>query len=155
MSDPCHNVVKFDYCLWRERYPSLANVSEEMATFYFELATRYCDNSPAAAIWDLKTRALILGLLTAHIATLTGPDANGLVGRISNASEGSVSVAVDMPSNPDAAWFNQTQFGAMAWMAMAPFRQALYIAAPQIPLASQSFPFTLGMPFNGGFPWRR
>lgn len=148
-------VVAFNYSQWQANFPPLAETPQGQATFYFTLACGYCDNSATSPIINLQTRENILLLLTAHVATLIGPTASGLVGRITNASEGSVSVAADMPSNPDTAWYNQTQYGALAWQMMAPWRQALYIPAPQTPLAAQSFPFALGMPFNGGFPWPR
>lgn len=120
MSDP--GIVTFNYSQWQFNYPTLAEIPNGQASGYFDLATVYCDNTPLSPIRNLKVRATILGLLTAHIATLMGPAASGLVGRITNASEGSVSVAVDMPSTPGSAWFNQTTYGAAAYQAMLPYR---------------------------------
>jgi hypothetical protein len=161
-------IVTFDYAAWSALFPTLvASVNGEQATMYFGLAELYLDNQPWSQVCDLTKRALILNLLTAHVAKLFAPidgqAPNPLVGRISQATEGSVSVAVDFPENPNAAWFNQTPFGAAAWQAMAPWRTALYIAAPQIPLQAQSWPGQGGagfgpfgiLPFNGGFPWPR
>ena len=84
-------------------------------------------------------RLYILYLLTAHVAQLTvgcviagavvppGP----LVGRINSATQGSVSVGTDVGTVPaGAAWFYQTQFGIMAYTAMAPYRTARYRASP-------------------------
>jgi Protein of unknown function (DUF4054) len=172
MSDATTQVVTFDYTAWALLFPSLApSVNVEQATMYFGLAELYLDNGPCSQIViradQIPRRALILNLLTAHVATLfgsiNGQSPNPLVGRISQATEGSVSVAVDFPENPNAAWFNQTPYGAAAWQAMAPWRTALYIAAPQVPLAAQSWPGVGGwgigsfggLPFNGGFPWPR
>jgi len=161
-------VVTFDYAAWALLFPTLAtSIDEDTATAYFGIAELYLQNQPWSQVCDLTKRALILNLLTAHIAVLFG-SINGqppqpLVGRISQATEGSVSVSVDFPENPNAAWFNQTPYGAAAWVAMAPWRTAFYVAAPQIPLSAQSWPGAGagpfgpfgGMPFNGGFPWPR
>ena len=149
--------VTFDYTWFQQRYPDLARwVSPEMGQFYFDMATLYCDNSQGgpqpppfvyqfgyigqyatgSVVTDIPTRQILLGLLTAHIATLNAP-LNGqapssLVGRINSATEGSVSVSVDYPTtNPDAAWFNQTKPGAMFWQATARYRQARYYPGPQ------------------------
>lgn len=158
MSWTCQGgVVVFTYSVWAQSFPALAaSVNQTQAQMYFNIATMYLDNSATSPIIDTNIRSMILGLLTAHIATLFGT-VNGsapstLVGRITNAAQGSVNVAVDMPDNPNAAWFNQTPFGAAAWQAMAPYRQALYIAAPQIPLAAQSYPGYLGYPFGTRWP---
>lgn len=161
-------VVVFDYAAWSALFPTLAaSIDEPTATAYFTIAELYLSNKPWSQVCNLTTRALILNLLTAHVATLFGSIGGNppspLVGRISQAAEGSVSVSVDFPENANAAWFNQTPFGAAAWQAMAPWRTALYVAAPQIPLAAQSWPgqgaagygpFGI-LPFNGGFPWPR
>ena len=123
MSYSCPEVVIFDYSQWQSNFQKLAAIPQGEASGYFDLATIYCDNTPFSSIRNLGIRARILGLLTAHIATLMGPDRDGLVGRITAASEGSVSVSADMPgASASAAWFNQTVFGAAAYQAMAAFR---------------------------------
>ena len=128
--------VVFDYDAWAAMYPSLAaSVSQPQAQGYFNQACLYCDNSFRSPISDPSptgARAMILYMLTAHIAQLFasqgGQPPSPLVGRISNASEGSVSVAADMAGAPgSAAWFNQTPYGAAAWQAMAPYRTMRYV----------------------------
>lgn len=157
-------IVAFDYSVWGPQFPALAaSVSGPQAAIYFGMAGLYLQNDCFSQLTDLPKRGLILNLLTAHLVTLfvglNGNPPNPLVGRISNAAEGSVSVAVDFPQNPNAAWFNQTPYGATAWVAMAPYRVAMYMVPPQVPLAAQSYPgagvFGGGPPFNGGFPWPR
>jgi hypothetical protein len=162
MSQATTPLVTFDYTAWSALFPTLAaSVSQPQAQLYFNLAQDFCDNTALSQlVCDLRRLTDVLNLLTAHIALLfQGINGNNsIVGRISNATEGSVSVAVEMPTTMNAAWFNQTQPGAMAWQAMAPYRTALYVAAPQIPLSAQSLPGFPGfnlLPFNGGFPWRR
>jgi len=150
------NVVVFDPVAWAASYPELAgSVSSDQATAYFAMAGLYVDNSACSPILDLTIRATILNMVVSHIATLLAPidgqAPSPLVGRISNAAEGSVNVAVDFPTTPNSAWWLQTKYGAMAWTAMAPWRTAKYLANPYTPTSYPWGPFP--MPFNGGFPW--
>lgn len=128
-------VVVFDYSVWSARYPEFADtVSAGLAAMYFNEATAYLSNT----VWgseDAGRQAMLLNMLTAHIAFLnagTGAQpATPLVGRITNASEGSVSVAVDMGTvTPSSAWFLQTKYGAAFWAATASKRTMRYIPAP-------------------------
>lgn len=121
--------VIFDYALWQTSYPELASVTAQSAGFCFAQAQFYLNNTASSKVRDFcyaGDRNLMLNMLTAHIAKLTqaidGQPAQSLVGRISNASEGSVSVAVEMPASPNAAWFMQTQYGAAFWQATLAYR---------------------------------
>jgi len=86
---------------------------------------------------DPVVRQALLYLLTAHVTFLFTPSlANnnqppGIVGRINAATEGSVSVSAEFPSTPEAAWFNQTKYGAQFWAMTAVIRTMHYIPAPQ------------------------
>lgn len=124
MSGSQPNVVTFDFFVWQAIYPEFSTTATQaQASGYFDLATVYCDNSPFSFVRNLHVRARILGLLTAHIAKLFSPERDGLVGRIANASQGSVSVGAEMPgSDADSAWFMQTAYGASAYQAMAAYR---------------------------------
>lgn len=158
------NVVIFDYAVWAAMFPELAaSVNDPQATGYFAIATVYVDNTACSPICNLTIRSTILNMVTAHIAKLLAPivvngvveQPSSLVGRISDASEGSVSVAVDFPTTASSAWFLQTTYGALAWQALAPWRTALYIANNYAPTSVPGF-FGPGFPglFNGGFPCR-
>lgn len=133
-------VAVFDYDEWSQRYPALAaNVDQDLASFYFiEGGLLYLDNTDASVVQDVPTRTLLLYLLTAHIATLNlpvsaGGNGAGGVGRTSSASRGSVSVSFDMgPTTASSAWFMQTQYGAMFWQAMLPYRTARYVNVPYV-----------------------
>lgn len=133
------SLVTFDYAVWSARYPELAiSVSAPLATSYFQEACLFVDNSVSSLLKaSVPALTLILNMITAHIAQLNAPSAPGqpssqLVGRISNASEGSVSVTTEMgPPSLSAAWFNQTKYGAEAWQALAPWRTARYLPGPQ------------------------
>jgi hypothetical protein len=125
-------VVVFDYPTWAARYPELAaSVGAPLAAMYFAEAGLYCDNAATSIISDLTRRALILNMLTAHIAALNasvnGQPAPGLVGRIASATEGSVTVSADYQVPGTAAWYAQTRYGAAAWQAMASNRTAFFV----------------------------
>lgn len=153
MSDPA---VVFNYAAWQARYPSLANVSQDFATLLFNEAALYCANV-LNLVTDVNTLTALLNMLTAHLAYLNAPQLNGQpntsgtspaptqVGRISNASEGSVSAAFEMPNQPmEAAWYNQTQPGASFWAATARYRTFRYVAGPAMQPA---------FPTVGSGPW--
>lgn len=134
---PLQEVVQFNYTTWIARYPQFAipAITEGVAQSLFDEATLYCDNTPTSRI-PCGPRTPILNMVTAHLAQLnfgsTLQPLNPLVGRITNATEGSVTVAVDMSNQPAAAaFFQQTQYGAQAWQAMAPYRTMRYFPAQQ------------------------
>jgi len=120
-------VVTFNYPAWVTRYPEFKDtVPAPLATAYFSEACLYCDNSGAGPVTDAAKLALLLNMLTAHIAALASQD---LVGRITDATEGSVSVSASMgdavPGN--RAWYLQTKYGAAYWQATAALRTMTYI----------------------------
>lgn len=107
----------------------------------------YLNNTDNSRVSDVGQRGVLLNMLTAHIAALNsgvnGNAPSGLVGRISSASQGSVSVSADMgPTTNSEAWYQQTKYGAAYWQATAPYRTAIYV-----PGASPS-----GYP---NYSWRR
>lgn len=137
-------VVQFNYAQWVGMYPEFSRVTQPVATGYFNQATIYCRNDGGGPVNDPSVKSTLLNMLTAHIAALNSPQdsqgnsatggqsqASTLVGRITSASEGSVSVSVDMPSTPNNAWFLQTKYGAAYWQAISGFRQMRYRANPQ------------------------
>ena len=133
-------VVVFDYAAWSAGFGGLAaNVGQAQAQACFEQATLYLSNTPASPVRDVGRRAQLLGLLVAHVATLSLPQEQGgnggLVGRVASASRGSVSVTTDYsPQSERAAWFAQTQYGAAFWAATRGLRQARYVpGGPQMP----------------------
>jgi hypothetical protein len=139
--------VTFDYPTWQLRYPELAAyVPAAVAQMYFAEAATYCAN-PSRVIGDSGTLLIILNMITAHIAALNAPLGNQpsspIVGRISGATEGSVSVQTDLQVPGSAAWFAQSKYGLAAWQAMLPYRTARYIPGGR-----------WGRPYaGGGYPW--
>ena len=153
-----NGVVVFDPNWFIAVYPEFTNVPSATLSTYFTLATTLCDNTACSPIQDASppgVRAVALNCLVAHFAALAGLGTNnserqGLVGRISNASQGSVSVAVDMPSSPDAAWYNQTQYGATFWATTARYRMGRYVpyCGRRASAAYPGFPYP-GFPYPG------
>lgn len=146
------NGVSFNYQAWIGRYPEFANISEPMAVGFFNEAQLYYNNQGWPG--SLPNALTLLNMLTAHIAWLyaprddsnnpasTGQNASPLVGRISNASEGSVSVQTELTSSdsPSRDFFAQTKYGLSYWQATLNFRVAHYRARPTRVI-------------NGPFPW--
>lgn len=128
-------VVVFDYAVWSARFPELAAVvGSPLATSYFAETTLYLDNTAASPVQDLVRRALLLNLLTAHMAWLGSPlntaGAAGLAGRIVGASEGSVSVSVAAPSPGTPEWYALSRYGIQYWAATASLRTMKYVPGP-------------------------
>ena len=127
----------FDYGAWAARYPGLAaTTSSATANAMFQdAALTLLSNSDASVVQDVPTRLALFNMLVAHLATLAARDAEtggALVGRISNASEGSVSVGVaDYPVG-SGKWFEQTGPGALYWQAIRPYRQGRYQPGPEV-----------------------
>jgi hypothetical protein len=131
--------VTFNYAEWIAQYP-MFNVAptittELVAQNYFNMAGMlYLRNDGSGPISNPERQKFLLYLLTCHLAALItgygGQAPSGLVGRVSSASEGSVSVSVDFPSSPNGAWFNMTPWGALYWQATASLRTMQYRGGP-------------------------
>jgi len=142
-------VVTFDPTAFVARFPEFAAVTADTLTAYFNEATLVLDNTDASAVQQIEQRTPLLWLLTAHLAALysgvNGQTPAQLVGRINNASEGSVSVATDYGTQPaTAAWYLQTKYGAQYWQMTASIRAMQYV--PGFP---QAHPYPLP-----GIRWR-
>lgn len=140
-------VVSFDYAAWKVGYPEFATVSEATANAYFAQTALFVNNTDYSRITDIPFRTQVLNLLVAHFAALRDPNRGGLVGRISGATEGSVSVQTDYPASNSAAYFLQSPYGALYWQAMAPFRTARYVPGRQ--------PVFDRLPYPGYQSWLR
>jgi len=126
-------VVSFDLALFQARFPEFSSVPNEATLFplYFNEAGLILNNTENSRVVNVEERQPLLYLLTAHIAFLNG-GYNGkprqIVGRISDATEGSVSVSSDMGTVPfNAAWFQQTPYGAQFWQMTAKYRSFLVV----------------------------
>lgn len=131
---PVKGVVRFVPADFKVAFPEFATVANGRLQLNFMQATLLLNNSCGSLVCDAVTRETLLNLLTAHVTALfdgvNGQAPAGIVGRLSNATEGSVSVGTEYPTNPDEAWYVQTQWGAMYWTATARWRSFRYIAPP-------------------------
>jgi hypothetical protein len=149
--------VTFDYAWFQRYYPEISEwCSPDQAEGYFNLATAlldnrdgggsapFCESLRHSPVTDIATRQRLLGLLTAHFAALLAP-INGvasptMVGRITSASEGSVSVSTEFPAVAGAEWFNQTKYGAMFWQLTKRFSMMRYYPSRR-PFQRWGWPF--------------
>jgi hypothetical protein len=127
-------VVAFSYPAWAALYPEFnTTVSPSQAQEYFTLATSIHRNDGGWPVNDPTQQLSLLNMLTAHIAALLAPSNPGgtpsaIVGRINSATEGSVNVQAQYSTNvsQQMAYFVQTKYGAMYWVASAPYRTMRY-----------------------------
>ena len=107
--------VVFDPAHFKEIYPQFAGISDTQLEWFFKKSEQILDNSENSCI-DEDTRLIWFYLLVAHYAELQTQiqSGNSAVGRISSATEGSVSVSLDYPTSAVGRekWFNQTPYGA-------------------------------------------
>jgi hypothetical protein len=130
-------IVQFSYAQWiaNPLYSGFAaTVDSSHAQSYFDIATTIHRNDGGGPINDATQQLNLLNMLVGHLAALFAPPAPGqqpstIVGRISSASQGSVSVQAAYSNNvtEQMAFFVQTKFGALYWVATAPFRTMRYI----------------------------
>lgn len=126
--------VVFDPVAFKARYPEFAAVSNATLGACFTEAGLYLSNANNSPVQNVTRRALLLNMLTAHVAYIGGLlSADGMprpVGRLSQAGEGSVSAAFENLTPGSAAWFQQSQYGAALWQATTSLRGFRYIAQP-------------------------
>jgi len=129
-------VVVFSYSDWALDFPLLAPwVDEAQTTRYFLRAELILNNTDCSPVTDAGQRSLLLNMLVAHIALLNavinGTLPSGLIGRVTEATEGSVKVSVDAGAmSGSAAWFAQTTPGYEYWLAVAGYRNMRYVPGP-------------------------
>jgi Protein of unknown function (DUF4054) len=143
-SPPTPGIVTFDPVAFVAAFPMFTTVPGGALTANFGFATMLLDNSCCSIVKDAPTRAQLLNLVTAHITALfngvNGQPPQGVVGRINAATEGSVSVQTEMlQQSESAAFWQQTQWGALFWAMTVRFRTARYV-----PPCDAGF---------GGVPW--
>lgn len=137
--------VAFNYQTWIARYPEFtATVKADLAQEFFNEATIYHRNDGGGPVSNAAIQSTLLNIATAHIAQLAvgtaKKPASDIVGRITTAGEGSVSVSTEMQVPPGTAqWWNQTKFGAAYWAATAQYRTMRYLRGPVRPI--NPFPF--------------
>ncbi len=125
--------VVFDSTEFLAMFPQFSTVLVAALTANFNLACQLLDNTAASIVQDAPTRQYYLYLLTAHITQLlngvNGSPPSGIVGRISSATQGSITVQSEWAAamGNAEAYFVQTIFGATFWQATATYRTAHYV----------------------------
>lgn len=127
-------VVVFDPTLFKLRYPEFASVDNALLGLYFNEAGLYLSNTDVSIVQNIDQRTMFLNMLTAHIAFINGAlTSDGQpkpVGRVSSATEGSVSASFEYLVPGSAAWYAQSQYGAAFWQATSNLRGFRYIGPP-------------------------
>ncbi|QMV32337.1 hypothetical protein T2_00020 [Ralstonia phage Elie] len=128
-------VVVFDPAAWRLKFPEMAGCTDAQLNGWFVQAETILDNTDGSIVVDTVQRAQMFDLLVAHLAVLNGatrPSTGAPPGRLSSATEGSVSSQFTYTTEPvgaSQAWFTQTRYGAQYWMMTARYRSMRYIAS--------------------------
>ena len=126
--------VVFNPAAFKARYPEFTAVADLSLTACFDEAELYLSNADNSPVQNLNRRAILLNMLTAHVAYIGGLlSADSMprpVGRLSQASEGSVSAAFENLAPGSASWFQQSQYGAAVWQATTSLRGFRYVAQP-------------------------
>ena len=146
--------VAFNSSDFIAQYPAFTSVPAPALQFNFNQATLLLNNTCGSVVCDAPTREQLLYLLTAHITALlngvNGQPPSGIVGRISDATEGSVSVTADLGAAPTTSMYvaslQQTPWGLQFLAATVQYRSMRYVAPPQRNYGP--YPFGYG---NGGY----
>lgn len=141
------NVFVFDPDDFREVYaPNFDKYTNAQLNWFFESIEGLLDNNESSCI-SLKNRKRWYYLLVAHKAELQNRINNGnsgLVGRISSATEGSVSISSDYPMGSGALeqWLKTTPYGAEFYAITLPWRSVLWFASSRpMPVRRSRFPY--------------
>ncbi|HEY6030504.1 MAG TPA: DUF4054 domain-containing protein [Gaiellaceae bacterium] len=136
--------VAFSFDAFVAQFPEMEPIGATLAQNYWTIATMMHANDGSGPIGNPAQQSSLLNMLTAHLAQLFAPRdpagnpaASGapspqIVGRISSASEGSVSVqteALQGFTTAQASWLSQTKYGALYWAATAFARTARSVQA--------------------------
>ena len=133
------SVALFNPTVFIARYPEFTaayNANPSLFASFFAEAGLYLNNTDCSVVQDVNLRGVLLNMVTAHIAFLSGVlTADGQprpVGRVTTASEGAVSAAFDYPATQPGSgeWFAQSQYGIAFWQATTCYRGALYFPQP-------------------------
>ena len=126
------NVVEFVVAEFREEYPFFSELTDTQLNSLFRKACLRLRNDAKSCVKDIEVRKEFLYLIVAHLATLfqKALAGNGLVGRLSSASEGSDSISSEYRVSQVGGekWWSQTQWGADYWTLSAPYRVLNYVA---------------------------
>jgi hypothetical protein len=119
-------IVELNTAKFRGMLPELSAVADDELAGYFMRAQLYIDNGETALIPN-PPRESILYLTMAHLISLYKDGRGSSVGRISSASQGSVSVSFGFSPTVGGEWWQQTQYGAEVWAVTLKYRTFRWI----------------------------
>lgn len=116
-------IVTFDIDKFRSRYPHLTDISDAtLREIFNEVSAEYGNTDDASPFeydpaHDKYKRFWFLYAVVCHLATLQQWNKNGQQGRLTSASQGSVSTSFDLIKEGSFTgdWWCQTQCGQAAW----------------------------------------
>lgn len=118
-----HNAaVEFDPVAFKAAFSAMKDKTDAELVESFHAACMLLDNTSRSIVKDLCERKNLLYLLTCHIQQLKDRG-TGMVGMLTNASEGKVSVGISPIGT--ANWYQQTQCGSIFWQATAKYRRGV------------------------------
>lgn len=126
-------IAAFDDAVFVARYPEFSQVSSATLKAYFQESGLYLNNTESSPVKDVSQRLMLINMIVAHLCQLysgaNGQPSSELVGRITSASMGSVSVSVDSMGAGSAAksFWQQTKYGANFWQATSSYRTFKYM----------------------------
>lgn len=127
-------LVIFDPEKFRTLYPAYRDevkYPDELLQMYFDSASMFVGNTPNDIRYPYNPdkgvfeREIFIFLAMCHLLTLeANADTGAPVGRISSASQGSVSTSFDLLKTNSylGDWWNQTQCGARYWVLTMKYR---------------------------------
>src|SRR5271170_4413305 len=151
---PTPGVVQFLQSELVAQYPEFAGLSNAVSLNAFNDAQFLLNNSCDSIVFDANQRLILLYTLTAHVLLIDQgtndgegnvTPAQGIVGRIDSATEGSVSVsaAYNNDITMSEAYFIQTKYGAKFWQQTALYRTMHYVGPPSSGPNGPGYPFGL------------
>lgn len=119
--------VIFDPQAFKAKYIRFAALPDAALETAFENACLLVDNTERSRI-PFKPRHKLLELATAHVMLLEQRGAE-TVGRVASAGQGSTNASFEglAPASGSAAYWEQTQYGALFWRASRPYRRFFYV----------------------------
>ena len=123
--------VTFDPAAFAALFPQITISANQLTTLVLPIAELYCRNDGGGPVPTAALQSVYLNMMVAHIAarygTINGQQPSALVGRIANATEGSVTVGADFPlESPSQAWYATTKYGSDYWTATKAYRTFRY-----------------------------
>lgn len=108
----------FDKTSFLKVFPEFTGTTDDKFNFYVLMAKQQFDSDRYNIAVDKVS--IFYNTLLAHLLALSLRGANGGVGTINSASQGSVSVGF-VGISKSGSWYNQTPYGSMFWRMISPY----------------------------------